>query len=331
MQFSNEANIMKTVRVHQYGGLEALKYEEVPVPEPGEGEARVKLEAIGVNFIDIYHRIGRYQGALPLTLGQEAAGVVDAVGPNVTDVKVGDRVAYASVQGSYAEYVIAPAWRLVPIPAGVDIQQAAAVILQGMTAHYLTHSTYPLKPGETALIHAAGGGTGQLLVQIAKMRGARVIGTLSTAEKADLAREAGVDEIINYLQNDFEAEVKRLTDGKGVDVVYDSVGKDTFEKSLNCLRRRGYMVLFGQSSGPAPAFDPQSLNPKGSLFLTRPTLAHYTADREELLERTDDLFQWIAAGKLKVRIDKTFPLADVAEAHRYLGDRQSKGKILLIP
>lgn len=322
---------MKAVRVHQYGGLEALKYEEVAVPAPGEGEARVKIEAIGVNFIDIYHRIGRYQGALPLTLGQEAAGIVDAVGPKVTDVKVGDRVAYASVQGSYAEYAIVPAWRLVPIPADVDAQHAAAVMLQGMTAHYLTHSTYPLKSGETALIHAAGGGTGQLLVQIAKMTGARVIGTVSTEEKAALAREAGVDEVINYVEKDFEVEVKRLTNNKGVDVVYDSVGKDTFEKSLNCLRWRGYMVLFGQSSGPAPSFDPQSLNPKGSLFLTRPTLGHYTANREELVGRTNDLFQWIAADNLKVRIDKTFPLADVAEAHRYLEDRKSKGKILLIP
>jgi len=322
---------MKAVRIHQYGGLEVLNYEDIPMPEPKEGEARVKVEAIGVNFIDIYHRIGRYQGALPLTLGQEASGVVDAVGPNVTEVKVGDRVAYASVQGSYAEYAIVPAWRLIQIPENVDAQHAAAVMLQGMTAHYLTHSTYPLKEGETALIHAAGGGTGQLLVQIAKMRGARVIGTVSTDEKAALAREAGTDEIINYTQADFEAEVKRLTDNKGVDVVYDSVGKDTFEKSLNCLRRRGYMVLFGQSSGSAPAFDPQSLNPKGSLFLTRPTLGHYIADREELHWRVNDLFNWIAADKLKVCIDKTFPLADSGEAHKYLEGRQSKGKVLLIP
>jgi NADPH2:quinone reductase len=322
---------MKAVRVHQYGGLEALKYEEIPVPEPGEGEARIKVEAIGVNFIDIYHRIGRYQGSLPLTLGQEAAGTVDAVGPNVTDVRPGDRVAFASVQGTYAEYVIAPAWRLVAIPDKVGTQDAAAVILQGMTAHYLAMSTYPLRKGEAALVHAAGGATGQLLVQIAKRCGARVIGTVSTEEKAARARDAGADDVINYALRDFESEVKRLTNGAGVDVVYDSVGKDTFDKSLNCLRRRGMMVLYGQSSGPVPPLDPQILNAKGSLYLTRPFLAHYTADRAELMSRVNDLFKWMASGKLKVRIDKTFPLAESAEAHRYLEDRQSKGKILLIP
>ncbi|MEW6030813.1 MAG: quinone oxidoreductase [Chloroflexota bacterium] len=322
---------MKAVRVHQYGGLESLKYEEIPLPEPGEGEARVKIEAVGVNFIDIYHRIGRYQGSLPLTLGQEAAGVVDAAGPNVTDVKVGDRVVYASVQGSYAEYAIAPAWRLVPVPKEVDAQRAAAIMIQGMTAHYLALSTYPLKEGETALVHAAGGGTGQLLVQIAKRRGARVIGTVSTEEKAKLAREAGADDVILYTQTEFDAEVKRLTNNVGVDVVYDSVGKDTFDKSLNCLRRRGYMVLYGASSGAVPPLDPQVLNAKGSIYLTRPFLAHYTADRVELLSRVSDLFKWIAAGELKVRIDKTFPLAEAAEAHRYLEGRQSKGKILLLP
>jgi len=322
---------MKTIRVHQFGGLEVLAHDEVQVPEPGEGEARVKIEAIGVNFIDIYHRIGRYQGTLPLTLGQEAAGIVDAVGPKVTDVKVGDRVAYASVQGSYAEYAIAPAWRLVPIPAGVVAQHAAAVMLQGMTAHYLTHSTYPLKAGETALVHAAGGGTGQLLVQIAKRCGARVIGTVSTDEKAALAREAGADEVISYTQTDFDLEVKRLTNNVGVDVVYDSVGKDTFDKSLNCIRRRGYMVLFGASSGAVAPLDPQILNAKGSLYLTRPFLQHYTFDRAEILSRVNDLFNWIAAGELKVRIDKTFPLTEVTEAHRYLEGRLSKGKIILIP
>ena len=322
---------MKIVRVHAYGGVDVLKYEDVEKPEPGEGEARVRIEAAGVNFIDIYHRVGRYPGKLPFTLGQEAGGVVDAVGPNVTDVMPGDRVVYASVQGSYAEYAIVPAWYLVPVPKEVDMQLATAVMEQGMTAHYLTHSTYPLKPGETALVHAASGGVGHLLVQIAKLRGAQVIGTVSTEEKADLAREAGADEVINYSEVDFESEVKRLTDNKGVDVIYDSVGKDTFEKGLNCLRRRGYMVLFGQSSGPAPQIDPQILNPKGSLFLTRPSLGHYTASRAELLERVNDLFDWMAAGKLTVRVDKTFPLAEVAEAHQYLEGRQSKGKILLIP
>jgi NADPH2:quinone reductase len=328
--FTKEPN-MKAVRVHQYGGLEALQVEDLPVPEPGEGEVRVKVEAIGVNFIDIYHRIGRYQGNLPLTLGQEAAGTVDAVGPNVTEVKPGDRVAYASVQGSYAEYAVAPAWRLVPIPEGVEAQQAAAVMIQGMTAHYLTHSTYPLKEGESALVHAAAGGTGQLLVQIAKRLGAHIIGTVSTEEKARLAREAGADDVILYTQVDFETEVKRLTNNMGVNVVYDSVGKDTFDKSLNCIRRRGYMVLFGASSGAVPPMDPQVLNAKGSLFLTRPFLAHYTANRAELLWRATDLFNWIAAGELKVRIDKAFPLAEAAEAQHYLEGRQSKGKILLIP
>ena len=322
---------MKAVRVHQYGGLEELKYEEVPMPEPGEGEARVKIEAVGVNFIDIYHRIGRYQGSMPLTLGQEGAGVVDKVGPNVTAVKPGDRVAYASVQGSYAEYAIVPVWRLVPVPADVDIQQAAAVMLQGLTAHYLTSSTYPLKEGDTTLVHAAGGGTGQLLVRLAKLRGARVLGTVSNEEKASRAREAGADEVINYTQVDFDTEVKRLTNNIGVDVVYDSVGKDTFDKSLNCLRRRGYMVLYGASSGAVPPMDPQVLNAKGSIYLTRPFLAHYTSDRVELMDRAGDLFNWLAAGNLNVHIDQTFRLSDVAEAHRYLEGRQSKGKILLIP
>ena len=322
---------MKAVHVHKYGGLEALKYEEASMPEPGEGEVRVKIQAIGVNFIDIYHRIGRYQGTLPLTLGQEAAGIVDAIGPKVIEVKPGDRVVYASVQGSYAEYAIVPVWRLIQIPKDVDTQHAAAVMIQGLTAHYLTFSTYSLKGGDTALVHAAGGGTGQLLVQVAKRRGAQVIGTVSTEEKAAYAREAGADEVINYSQTDFESEVKRLTNGAGVDVVYDSVGRDTFDKSLNCLRRRGYMVLYGQSSGSVPPVDPQTLNAKGSLYLTRPFLGHYTADRAELVGRVNDLFQWMADGTLKVRIDKTFPLADAAEAHRYLEGRQSKGKILLLP
>jgi NADPH2:quinone reductase len=322
---------MKAVRVEQFGGLEVLRVQDVPMPEAQPGEARVKVEAIGVNFLDIYQRSGRYQGSLPFTLGQEAAGVVDAVGPYVTEVKPGDRVAYASVQGSYAEFAIAPAWRLIQIPASVDVHQAAAAMVQGLTAHYLAHSTYPLKAGDTALVHAAGGGTGQMLVQVAKNCGARVIGTVSTEEKAALARDAGADEVILYTRTDFEAEVRRLTNNAGVEVVYDSVGKDTFDKSLNCLKRRGCMVLYGAASGAVPPLDPQVLNAKGSLYLTRPYIGHYTADRAELLERANDVFHWITTGKLKVRIDKSFPLADVAEAHRYLEGRQSKGKILLIP
>lgn len=322
---------MKSVRVHQFGGLDALKVEDVPLPEPQEGETRIKVEAIGVNFLDIYQRMGRYQGSLPFTLGQEAAGIVDAIGPNVSDVKVGDRVAYASVQGSYTEYAIVPEWRLVHIPAGVDARQAAAAMVQGMTAHYLTFSTYPLQAGETALVHAAGGGTGQLLVQVAKNCGARVIGTVSNEQKAAVAREAGADEVILYTQTDFEAEVKRLTNNKGVDVVYDSVGKDTFDKSLNCLKPRGMMVLYGASSGAVAPIDPMMLMAKGSLFFTRPYIGQYTANRAELLQRATDVFNWIASGKLKVRIDKTFPLAEVADAHSYLEGRQSKGKILLIP
>lgn len=322
---------MKAIRIHQQGGLDVLKYEDVPMPEPKAGEARVKLEASGVNFIDIYYRDGRYKGPLPATLGQEGAGVVDAVGEGVKEVKVGDRVAYTSVQGSYAEYAIIPAWRLVPIPQGVSSQTAAAAILQGMTAHYLTHSTYPLKAGETALVHAAAGGLGLLVVQIAKMIGARVIGTTSTEEKARIAKEAGADEMILYTTQDFEAEVKRLTNNKGVDVIYDSVGKTTFEKGLNCLRPRGYMVLCGQSSGPAPAIDPQTLNPKGSLFLTRPTLGHYISTRDELLGRANAVFAWMQSNKLRVLIDKSFPLAQAGQAQAYLESRASKGKVILIP
>jgi NADPH2:quinone reductase len=322
---------MRAIRVHAFGGAEVLQYEEAPLPVPGPGEARVKIEAAGVNFIDIYHRTGRYQGQLPMVLGVEAAGVVDAVGPQVTEVQVGDRVAYAMQQGAYAEYAVVPAWKLVPLPDAIDIRQAAAVMLQGMTAHYLTHNTYPLQPGETALVHAAAGGVGLLLVQIAKRRGARVIGTVSTEEKAALARQAGADEVIRYTEQDFEAETRRLTGGAGVHVVYDSVGKATFGKSLNCLRPRGYMVLFGQSSGAVAPFDPQLLNTKGSLFLTRPSLGHYIADRKELLWRAGDLFAWIAAGELNVRIDQTFPLAEAAEAHRSMEGRKTKGKVLLIP
>ena len=322
---------MKAVRVHQYGGPEVLRYEEIPVPEPGAGEARVKIEAIGLNYIDIYQRTGLYPLKVPFTLGMEGAGIVDAVGPNVTEVKEGDRVAYSMHLGSYAEYAVVPAWKLVPLPRSVDSQSAAAVMLQGMTAHYLTRSTYPLKEGETALVHAAAGGVGLLLIQVAKRSGAKVFGTVSTEEKAKLAREAGADEVILYTQTYFLTEVKRLTNGAGVHVVYDSVGKDTFEKSLECLRPRGYLVLFGNSSGPVPPFDLGKLAAKGSLFVTRPTLIHYASNREELLQRSGDLFKWIANGELKLRIDKTFALKDAAEAHRQLEGRKTTGKVLLIP
>jgi NADPH:quinone reductase len=322
---------MKAIRVHQFGGPEVLRYEDVPLPEPGAGEARVKVEAVGLNYVDVYRRKGQYTAQLPFILGSEAAGVVDAIGPGVADLSVGDRVASAAIPGAYAEYAIAPVRELVPLPSDIDTRTAAAVMLQGMTAHYLTHSTYPLKPGDKALVHAAAGGVGLLLVQMAKRRGARVIGTVSTADKARLARETGADEVILYTHTDFAAETRRLTGGTGVDVVYDSVGQATFEGSLNALRRRGYMVLYGQSSGPVPPVDLQILNTKGSLFVTRPTLAHYTAERAELLQRAGDLFTWIRAGALTVRIDTTFPLANAADAHRYLEGRQTKGKVLLIP
>ena len=322
---------MKAVRVHKYGGPEVLTIDEVPVPEPKAGEARVKIEAIGVNYIDIYQRTGLYPLQTPFTLGTEGAGIVDAVGPNVTEVKKGERVGYASIPGSYAEYAIVPAARLVPIPANIDARTAAALMLQGMTAHYLTHSTYPLKKGETALLHAAAGGVGLLLIQIAKQLGATVIGTVSTEAKAKLAKEMGADHLILYTQSDFLAEVKKLTDGRGVNVVYDSVGQTTFDKSLDCLRPRGYLVLFGQSSGPVPPFDPGKLAAKGSLFLTRPSLPHYTLERSELLQRANDIFNWTAAGKLKVRIDKTFQMAEAAEAHRQLEGRKTTGKVLLLP
>jgi NADPH2:quinone reductase len=322
---------VKAVRVRQNGGPEALSVEDVDVPEPNAGEARVKIDAIGVNFIDIYQRSGLYSLQTPFTLGMEGAGVVDAVGAGVTEVKQGDRVAYAMVLGSYAEYATVPAWKLAPLPAHMDAKSAAAIMLQGMTAHYLTHSTYPLYKGETALIHAAAGGVGLLLVQMAKDLGATVIGTVSTEAKAKLARSAGGDHLILYTETDFATEVKKLTDQRGVQVVYDSVGQTTFNKSLDSLRPRGYMVLFGQSSGPVPPVDLGILAAKGSLFLTRPTLLHYAMDRAELLERTGDLFNWIAADKLKLHIDRTFPLAEAAEAHRQLAGRKTAGKVLLVP
>ncbi len=322
---------MKAVRVHTHGDADVLTYEDLPTPQPGPGEARVKIGAAGLNFIDIYHRRGWYKVPLPFVLGQEAAGVVEAVGDGVTEFKPGDRVAYAMVMGAYAEYAIVPTSRLVPVPAGVSIEQAAAVMLQGMTAHYLAMSTYPLKPGDIALVHAGSGGVGQLLIQIAKRMGARVIATVGSADKADLARAAGADDVILYREQDFEAEVKRLTDGAGVHVNYDSVGKDTFLKGLNVLRPRGYMVLYGQSSGMVDPVDPQLLNQKGSLFLTRPTLGHYTLTRAELLGRASDLFHWMATGQLVVRVDRTFGLREAADAHRYMETRQTRGKVLLIP
>jgi NADPH2:quinone reductase len=323
--------MMKAIRIHELGEAEALRYDDVPLPEPGPGEARVKLGAAGLNFIDIYHRKGLYPGKLPFTPGLEGAGVVDAVGADVTGLKQGERVAYTGQLGSYAEYVNVPAARLVSVPDGVKTETAAGMMLQGLTAHYLSGTTYPLQPGDSALVHAAAGGVGLLLVQMAKRRGAYVIGTVSTEEKAELARQAGADKVILYTQADFEAETKRLTDGKGVNVVYESVGKDTFDQSLNCLKLRGYLVLYGQSSGAVPALDPQILNSKGSLFLTRPSLFHYIGERQQLLAGVKDLFTWIAAGELDVRIDQKFPLAQAAEAHRYMEGRKTKGKVLLIP
>lgn len=322
---------MKHIQISQVGGPEVMQLVEAPVPKPGPGEALVKVAASGVNFIDVYFRMGRSKADLPLTLGSEAAGVVEAVGANVSEVKPGDRVAYAMTRGSYSEYAVVPAATLVVLPDSVDFETAAAAMLQGMTAHYLTHSTFRLKPGDKALVHAAAGGAGGLVVQMAKMLGATVYGTVGNEEKAAVAKEAGADETIIYTQEDFAAEVKRLTGGKGVDVIYDSVGATTFLKGLDILRPRGMMALFGQSSGPAPMIDPHILNPKGSLFLTRPSLAHYVLTREELLWRAGDVLAWIGAGKLKLRVGKTYPLADAAQAHRDLEGRKTTGKLLLIP
>jgi NADPH2:quinone reductase len=320
---------MKAIRIHSFGGPDVLRYEDVAVPSPGAGQALVRVEAAGLNFTDIYRRSGLYKVELPHTLGLEGAGTVNAIGPGVTGLAVGDRVAVTDVPGAYAQYVLAPADRLVPIPPGVSARQAAAVILQGMTAHYLALATYPLQRGDVCLVHAAAGGVGLLLCQIAKRCGARVIATVSTEAKAELARKAGADEIIFYTRQDFEVEVKRLT-GAGVQVVYDSVGKTTFEKGLDCLRPRGMMVLFGQSSGPVAPIDPQVLNQKGSLFLTRPTLFNYIATRDELLSRAGEVLGWLADGSLSVRIDREYPLADAASAHRALEGRETTGKVLLL-
>lgn len=322
---------MKAIRVHEPGGPEVLRFEEAPLPHPGPGEVLVELRAAGVNFIDTYHRKGLYKVNLPFIPGVEGAGLVTAVAPDVTQFKVGDRVAYAMAMGSYAPQAAVPAARLVHLPAELDFEAGAAAMLQGLTAHYLARSTFSLQPGHVALVHAAAGGVGLLLVQIAKLLGATVFGTVSTEQKAELAREAGADYVIVYTRQDFETGVKRLTDGKGVDVVYESVGKETFEKSLNCLRPRGFLVLYGQSSGPVPPFDPQVLNAKGSLFLTRPSLGHYTASREELDSRAADLFDWIVRGQVKLRIGGKYPLEDAARAHRDLEGRKTTGKLLLIP
>jgi NADPH:quinone reductase len=322
---------MKAIRVHAVGGPEALTLDDIPSPSPKAGEALVKVDAAGLNYIDVYFRTGMYKAELPLTIGMEAGGVVTAVGSNVSEVKVGDKVAYTGVAGAYAEQAVVPSSKLVVLPAGVSTKQGAAAMLQGMTAHYLATSTYPLKHGDTCLVHAAAGGVGLLLCQIAKLRGARVIGTVSTDDKAKLAREAGADETIIYTRQDFEAEVKRMTNGKGVQVVYDAVGKTTWDKSLNSLAPRGLIALYGQSSGPIGQIDPQIFNAKGSLFLTRPSLGHYTATREELLQRAGEVLGWVRDGKLKLRMEFEFPLKDAAEAHRALEGRKTTGKVLLTP
>jgi NADPH:quinone reductase len=322
---------MKAIRVHAPGAADAMKFEDVPEPQPKAGEAVVKVDAAGLNYIDVYQRSGLYKLEMPLTLGLEAGGTVTATGPGVTEVKVGDKVAYTGVPGAYAQYAAVPAARLVVLPQGVSTKQGAAIMLQGITAHYLACSTYPLKKGDACLVHAAAGGVGLILCQIARLRGAKVIGTVSTEEKAKLAREAGADETILYTKQDFAAEVKRITGGKGLQVVYDSVGKDTWEGSLNCLAPRGLIALYGQSSGPIGQIDPQILNTKGSLFLTRPSLNVYIATREELQQRAADLFGWVRDGKLKLRMEFEFPLKDAAEAHRALEGRKTTGKVLSIP
>jgi NADPH2:quinone reductase len=330
-KFSGKKESMKAIQVKEVGGPGAMELVDLPVPQPKPNEVGVKVAASGVNFIDVYQREGRYKVPLPFVLGQEAAGRVTVVGSDVTSVKVGDRVAWTSILGAYAEYAAIPADRAVHIPDGVTDQQAAAAMLQGMTAHCLCHDTFPVKRGHTILVHAAAGGVGLLLVQMTKNLGARVIGTVSTEEKAKLARDAGADEIIYYTKTDFEAETKHLTDGKGLDAVFDSVGKTTFEKGLNLLRPRGYMVLFGGSSGPVPPLDPIVLMQKGSLFLTRPTLGHYTSTREELEGRSSDVFNMIRDGKLKLRIAHTYPLPEARRAHEEFEGRKTTGKLLLIP
>ncbi|HYK41557.1 MAG TPA: quinone oxidoreductase [Thermoanaerobaculia bacterium] len=322
---------MKAIRATQAGGPEVLRVEEVPVPRPGQGEALVRIEAAGVNFIDVYFRSGQYKTPYPVTLGVEGAGTVDEVGPGTEGVRKGDRVASIHFSGSYAEYAIAPANRLVALPQAVTARQAAAALLQGMTAQYLVRSTYPLRQGEACLVHAAAGGVGLLLCQMARRIGARVIGTAGSPEKAELARRAGADEVIEYRTKNVAEEVRRLTGGNGVQVVYDSVGKDTFAGSLDSLAMRGTLALFGQSSGKVDPIDPQVLNQKGSVYLTRPTLFHYVAKRQELLERSGEVLGAIARGELDVKIFREIPLAEAAEAHRLLEARKTTGKLILIP
>lgn len=322
---------MKAIQIRETGGPEVLQMVDLPIPEPGPGQVLIRVEAVGVNFIEIYFRKGTYKATMPLVPGSEAAGTVEEMGPGVTGFKPGDAVASASVMGSYAEYALVPAAQLIKVPDGLTPEMAAAAMLQGMTAHYLAYSTYPLKAGETALVHAGAGGVGLLLTQIAARIGARVITTVSTKEKAELSREAGAAEVILYTEQDFETEVKRLTGGKGVDVVYDSVGRTTFEKSLNCLRPRGLLALFGGSSGPAPLFDLIQLSSKGSLYITRPTLWHYVATRKELEWRANEVLNWAASGDLKLRTEFIYPLAEAAQAQIDMENRRTTGKILLEP
>ena len=332
---------MQLIRVNETGGPEVIRLDEAPTPEPGPGQARIKIEAAGVNYADIYARKGMYKRPLPLALGSEAAGVIEALGPSegsesdadptLASLTVGARVATVDAPGAYAHYAIVPVRRLVAIPDGVETQVAAAVMLQGMTAHYLARSIYPPKADDTVLIHAGAGGVGQLLTQIVKLTGAQVIATVSTEEKAALARKAGADHVILYTHDDFVEETKHITNDRGVAAVYDGVGKQTFLADMDALRRRGWLILFGQSSGAVAPLDPQVLNAKGSLILTRPTLGDYVADRAELIQRAGDLFEWIAAGKLRVTIDRTWPLAQAADAHRYMEARQTQGKVLLLP
>src|SRR6266849_4701585 len=322
---------MKAIRVHTPGGPEALSYDDVPDPVPGAGQAVVKLGASGVNYIDVYFRTGQNKAPMPLTVGLEGAGTVTAVGSGVTDVKVGDRVAWTGVAGSYAQMTVVPAERIVTLPEGLSFKDGAAAMLQGLTAHYLVVSTYPLKKGDVCVVHAAAGGVGLLLCQMAKMRGATVIGTVSTEEKAALAKASGADHVILYTKQGFEPEVKRITGGRGVDVVYDGVGASTFDKGLNCLRPRGLMALFGAASGPVPPLDLQRLNAGGSLFITRPSLTHHVATRDELMQRSSELLGWVRDGKVKLRVEHQFPLEQAAEAHRQLEGRKTTGKILLLP